>query len=474
MNRERPVVAVAWAVLCAALPVALLESLATRQVAYGGTLHLLGVGISAALATAAALALTIAGARERDGRAVVVGGAFSLMAALLLLHGLATPGLLVGRNGVVAFTGAATLAGGGAVLALAAVRALHGPRVVPWLLAGIAAGLAGVLGLGIAAVFDPALVPSVPEPAGPLALGVMAGGLVAYGLLLWRALRTYALARRGADLLVAVGIVWLAASLVPSLVLGYSDLGWWLGHGFEVVGIALVGVPVAADLRRARPHRSRPIVGDLRSSDLVAAEEAFLGSHVRALLVALERKDVSTEEHTRRVALRAVQVGERLGLSAARLRGLALGGLLHDIGKLSVPDAILLKAGPLSDEEFAEIRRHPVQGAKLLLELGGFPDAVVRLVRDHHERLDGSGYPAGAAAARLDLDTRIMAVCDVWDALVSSRVYREAWTAARALAHLRERAGSEFDGRVIDALAHVLHGEGLAVTAGPEAPGLAA
>src|SRR4029078_8788242 len=131
----------------------------------------------------------------------------------------------------------------------------------------------------------------------------------------------------------------------------YAQLGWWLGHGLELDGILVVGIPVALDL--ARTAQSRPLPGDLHASELVHSEERFLGSHVRALTIELGRRDDYTEQHTRRVALRAVQVGERLGLSKRHLRTLAIGGLLHDIGKLAVPDAILKKPGPLNDVEYA-------------------------------------------------------------------------------------------------------------------------
>ena len=97
-----------------------------------------------------------------------------------------------------------------------------------------------------------------------------------------------------------------------------------------------------------------------------------------------------------------MQVGEELGFSASRLRTLAIGGLVHDIGKLSVPDAILKKPGPLDDDEYAIVREHAEWGTKLLDELGGFPDAVRSLVRDHHERLDGKGYPRGLLDAELE------------------------------------------------------------------------
>ena len=142
-----------------------------------------------------------------------------------------------------------------------------------------------------------------------------------------------------------------------------------------------------------------------------------------------------------------------------------MGGLLHDVGKLSVPLAILQKPGPLDDDEFAAIKRHPVDGRRLLEELGGFPEAVRALVSDHHERLDGSGYPRGLQADEMPIETRILAVCDVYDALVSDRVYREAWTPERALALLRAESGTGFDGRCVGALERVLRGARVAVSA---------
>ena len=173
----------------------------------------------------------------------------------------------------------------------------------------------------------------------------------------------------------------------------------------------------------------------------------------------LAGKDAYTELHTRRVALRAVQVGEQLGLSGGRLRSLAIGGLLHDMGKLSVPDEILQKPGPLTDEEYAVIRRHPEWGQALVRELGGFPAEVERLVMDHHERLDGTGYPRGLGEDYLDLETRILSVCDVYDALMSKRVYRDAWSHEAAMALLHEESGTAFDPRCVAALEQVLDDE---------------
>ena len=126
------------------------------------------------------------------------------------------------------------------------------------------------------------------------------------------------------------------------------------------------------------------------------------------------------------------------------------------MGKLSVSDAILQKPGPLDDDEFEQIKLHPLRGRELLTELGGFDDAVKRLVLDHHERLDGRGYPRGREAGDLDLETRILALCDVYDALVSPRVYRPAWTMDEALALIRSEAGTAFDPQCVDALFAIL------------------
>ena len=430
MRRRSPRAAVTLLAILATAPAVLIWL-------YGGTMvmppqwmHFYGVGATAFVAAIAAATLTTLGARRGDPRTVVMAGGFTIMATLLGMHGLFTPGVLVGMNGVVAITGGTTLPIGAAVLALTSVRRLRTPSSIPLVIAGQAVVAAAIVALCVLGLLEPQLVPAVPEARSPEAWALLAVGFLLFGGLALRAANTYLLTRRVADLAVVVGLVLLCTSLYGALALTFMDLGWWLGHAFELVGIALVGGSVAYDLRRG--SQSRPLVGDLRACELVAAEEEFFGARVRALMVRLARQDKSTEAHTRRVAALAVEIGEELGLSSVRLRALAIGGLLHDIGKLSVPRAILQRPGPLDDGEFEIVKRHPERGRELLAELGGFDATIGRLVLDHHERLDGSGYPHGLRADELDLETRILAVCDVYDALVSPRVYRPAWPRARA------------------------------------------
>jgi len=441
----------------AIIPAAVLHFFGSREVQIDGTVHFLPIVVSAGLAAGAAVALTVVGVRRGDGRAVLVGTAFSAMAALLAVHGLTTPGFIADDNGVVAFSGAATLPVGGAVLALSALPAIRRPRNVKPLLWLQAILLLLIFGLGLAGILAPEIVPSVPEAGSTAAWIVLLFGVVFFGTLALRATRTFLLTHRGSDLAVALGTVLLLAAVPAALLLDYTELGWWIGHGWELIGIGLVGVPVAIDLHRGA--QSRPLVGDLRGTELVRAADTFLGPSVRALLVRLAEKDAYTETHTRNVALRAVQVGEELGLPPRRLRELAIGALMHDVGKLSVPNAILQKPSSLTDEEFAVIKRHPEWGAELVAELGGFSPLVSRLVLDHHERLDGSGYPRGLEADELELETRVLAVCDVFDALISRRVYRDAWTESDALALLHREAGTKFDPRCVDAIERVLISE---------------
>ncbi len=440
----------AWAV---GLP-ALLHYVGGREARVGPDVHFWLVASGATVAAAASIGLTVGGIRARDSRTVLLGAAFSTMTALLAIHGIATPGIVVGPNGVIALAGAASLPAGATVLSLSALPAMRRPVSLRPVLA-LQAGLAVlIIGLGTIGLLVPSAVPDVPAAGSAPAVVLLVIGAIGFALLALRAARTYTLTRRTTDLLVSVGCVWLGWALVPQLLLGYGTWAFYFGHAMELLGIVLIAIPAVLDLRQGRS--SRPLVGDLAATELVGAEEAFLGPRVRSLMVDLAAKDRSTEEHTRRVATLACAVGEELRLPAATLRHLAMGGLLHDMGKLRVPAAILGKPSALDPAEFALIKRHPEDGARLLADLGGFPPEVLDLVLDHHERLDGAGYPRSLPETRIGLATRVLTVCDVFDALVSHRVYRPAWTPEKALRLLREETGTAFDSDCVAALERVL------------------
>lgn len=411
--------------------------------------HLGVMAVGSLVAAVCSITLMLAGFRRRETRAVIAGGAFAAMTLILLIHGLATPGVLIGANGIVQVAGGLALPVGGAILTVAALPAVRGPQHLRRVTVALVAVLGAIAVIGGLAFAAPDRIPSVPGYDSPEAIALLVIGELLFVGVAMRTVRTYALTRRLGDLIVVVGTVWLGFALIPVLMLQQGTWIWWTGHALEFLGVTLVGIPVALDVHRGRP--SHPLVGDLPAAELVAEEEAFLGARVRVLMARLEAKDVSTEEHTRRVAEYAVQIGEHLGLAPGRLRDLALAGLLHDIGKLSTPDAILTKPGRLTDDEMDIIKRHPVHGDDLARELG-YAEQIRRPVRGHHERLDGSGYPDGLVGDQIDLESRILAVADVWDALVSPRVYRGAWTPGRAMALLVDESGTGFDERCVSAL----------------------
>ena len=173
---------------------------------------------------------------------------------------------------------------------------------------------------------------------------------------------------------------------------------------------------------------------------------------------ALEAKDVYTRGHSERVGLSSRRLALAIGLPPADAEIIARAGLLHDIGKIGIPETVLRKAGPLSSEEWAVMRRHPVIGAQIVAPFEFFTAGAV-VIRHHHERIDGRGYPDGLAGAAIPLGARIVAVADVYDALTSDRPYRPAMSAAAARAHLESQAGVGLDEELVGTfLGLVRHG----------------
>jgi len=170
---------------------------------------------------------------------------------------------------------------------------------------------------------------------------------------------------------------------------------------------------------------------------------------------ALEAKDSYTRGHSERVAALGRRVASALGLAPSLVDVVGQAGLLHDIGKIGVPEAILRKPGPLSPEEWHVMRTHPAIGAQIVAPFEFFEGAA-RAIRHHHERWDGSGYPDGLAREAIPLEARIVAVVDVFDALTSARSYRPALDRDAACAMLRQEAGHTLDETVVAALLGVI------------------
>lgn len=183
-------------------------------------------------------------------------------------------------------------------------------------------------------------------------------------------------------------------------------------------------------------------------------EEVYL-STLGALVAAIEARDSYLDGHSRSVMAYALAVGQAMALSPERLESLRRAALLHDIGKIGLPDSVLQKAGPLDEAEWLQIRRHPELGYHVLSSLAFLGEALPG-IQHHHERYDGRGYPSGLEGEGIPLLSRILAACDAFDAMTSNRIYRPAMMQEKAIGELRKGRGGQFDPRVADLLAEVV------------------
>lgn len=176
-----------------------------------------------------------------------------------------------------------------------------------------------------------------------------------------------------------------------------------------------------------------------------------------ALATAIEQKDNYTEGHGERVAIFARSLAEHIGLSKVEIQGVHVGGILHDVGKIGCPDAILNKPGPLTPDEFEIIKRHPLHGWEICRHLRSLGECTLGCVRNHHERLDGTGYPDGLGGNAIPITTRIMSIADVFDALATARAYKPAFPTDTCFKILREEAQRGWwDGELVEAFVDMM------------------
>ena len=190
------------------------------------------------------------------------------------------------------------------------------------------------------------------------------------------------------------------------------------------------------------------------NQDLSQTFEATIDGWSRAL----ELRDFSTERHTERVVSMTMELGRKLGLAEPDLVRIKRGAQLHDIGKMGVPDSILLKPGPLDEAEWRVMRKHPVYAYELLRPIPKFND-ILDIPYCHHEKWDGSGYPRRLRGSEIPLNARLFAVVDVWDALSSNRPYRTAWPQRQVLDYIQRQSNKHFEPDITNAFLDIVKGK---------------
>lgn len=293
-----------------------------------------------------------------------------------------------------------------------------------------------------------------PEDLGELPVTVPVGSYLVAGLTIallafaaWRYLSAYSVARLPMQGAMVLGLVLLMEAQLSMAIAPTWTLAWWEYHFLMLLGssAAMAGLLIQYNKAGSLRNIMEAVFG---IQSLVQIQLAHTDA-IAALAAATEAKDPYTKGHTIRVAESAVILGKALSLPNDKLRTLARAGLLHDIGKLGIPDTILLKPGPLTDEEFAVIKLHPDLGLEIVSRVGSLEQEIA-VIRGHHEKLDGSGYPLGLSGGQIPIETRVLTVADVYDSLVSDRPYRKRLPLGRVKAILQEEAVSQLDPRVVN------------------------
>lgn len=405
------------------------------------------VTIAATLCVVAAVAVMVVGHRRGLAEVGLLGTGLLVVSILSLVHGLTAPGVLYGPNHAVmtsAFLALPMALGAWSPLALR--RRPFGAWAARGWRAWGAVWTVLTVTVAVALLVRPQV--SVVPTGTPAWMVVMVAVQVTVAIVLSRQqLAHYELSLRASALVASMSLVLLGATALVWLGAPVFSVGWWLVHGLDVAGVfgGCAGVYRAHRLGRTTTEVLAPVL----AHDPLVALEVGLSPAVHRFVAALETKDPITRDHVVRTAALAVRVGQRLGLSAGQLRHLGLGAILHDIGKLDTPDELLNKPARLTPDEYRTMQRHTVDGDAIVRTVPALVP-IAPLVRGHHERMDGAGYPDGLAGDSIPLTARIIAVCDAFDAMAHTRQYREGMGGERAAAILREHAGSQWDPAIVE------------------------
>ena len=427
--------------------------------------HFFVVSAVALLAFLVALMLAVSAAQLQHYKLLLLGIGFMAMGGLFTVHGLATPGILVARTSEYGGLGTQSVVGVAGFLSLvvpavffaaayAPLLALYERRLPFWPAGAVVVVVVSAIGVfGAFAFARSEVIAELPITTTPIVYIVAGAAAVSLFLAAYQQFASYRVARLRLQGSLALAFPLLGCALLAQLVSAPWTLAWWEYHLLMLVAVGLAFFALLRESRRGRGYRT--ILEAALDLQVRAELELDHVAEISALAAAIEAKDRDTRGHTVRVAELTVGIARQLGMPAPALRYMARAGLLHDIGKLHIPDSILLKPGPLDDDEWVVMKRHPEMGLDILRRMGKF-EKESEVVIAHHERIDGSGYPHQLKGDDIPIGARILAVADTYDVLVSDRPYRRARTREEAIQILDEESGPHLWSPAVDALKAML------------------
>jgi putative nucleotidyltransferase with HDIG domain len=413
--------------------------------------HFYVVSSVSILATILGIAVGVAGGRLRNSKVSFLALAFISLAGIFSVHGLSTPGFLMDTYTLPGFMGQlsvftasfwlwlSSLSSDNPVISNLSRRQRYLVPVWTTILA-----LAATL-----IILFPHSAENLIPPANVLNKTVVTVLVILMnGLTISSYYRSYRYSKFPLQLAIVYCSGWFIVSQAI-IVLGETwKISWWLYHFLLLFAVLVM---LTGLIRQYASHSSiTNIFQALFTTDPIERMTNCLSPSVKALILATESKDTYTAGHNFRVTLYSLRIGEQTGLQPEQLRAMVQGAIVHDVGKINIPDAVLNKPGKLSPDERTIIEQHPVKGYEMCRNLG-FLKEELSIIRSHHERWDGKGYPDALQGTGIPLMARIAAVADVYDALTSHRAYRRAWSHEDAIAFLNENKGSHFDPDVVEA-----------------------
>jgi putative nucleotidyltransferase with HDIG domain len=410
--------------------------------------HFYIVSLVSILASLISFAVGIAGRRIRNIKISFLALSFVSLGLMFSVHGLSTPNFLHGYTHLPGISAQLSMLLATFWIWLSSLSSDHSivqffSRFQRLLLPiwTVALSIFCIIGM-----INPHIVDIVPLNVEPLNFILTVVILLLNGITIYNYYQSYRYTLFPLQIAIVYSAGWIMVSQLIMVRGVMWNFSWWIYHFllFASMIVMIIGLVRQYAVKGTLTESIRSLFTD----DPFERITNSISPSVKALVTETEKKDTYTAGHTFRVTMYALKLAEELQLKPEQLRAIVQGGLVHDVGKIRIPDEILNKPGKLLYDERVLIEQHPVFGYDICRNLG-FMQEELSIIRSHHEKWDGSGYPDGLKENDIPFFARIVAVADVYDALTSERSYRKAWTHSEAMKYLTENKGTHFDPKCV-------------------------